>query len=229
MKAVIFDLDGTLLDTIEDIADSMNHVLDLYGFPRHSIAEYKLFVGDGAANLVKRSVSGSGASDTMLGQLEEGYRAEYLKRHADKTKPYDGIPELLAALADRGIKKAVLSNKPHDSTEKVIAHYFPNIEFDAVIGQQPGRPIKPDPGSALEIVGILGVKKEDVIYIGDTGTDMLTAKAAGLKAVGALWGFRDESELAANGADLLAWQPMDLIREGDKDDDEIGNIIVYRE
>ena len=211
MKAVVFDLDGTLLDTIEDIADSMNHVLDQHGFPCHSISEYKLFVGDGAANLIKRSVCGAGASYDMLAQLEEGYRAEYLKRHADKTKPYDGIPELLAALTDRGIKKAVLSNKPHNSTEKVIAHYFPDIVFDAVIGQRPGHPIKPDPGGVLEILGILGVKKEDILYVGDTGTDMLTAKAAGLKAVGALWGFRDKAELAANGADVYAGQPMDLI------------------
>ena len=211
MKSVIFDLDGTLLDTIEDITDSMNHVLDRYGFSRHSIAEYKLFVGDGAVNLVKRSVCGAVVSGDMLTQLEEGYRAEYLKRHADKTRPYDGIPELLAALTDRGSKIAVLSNKPHEATEKVIAHYFPTIVFDAVIGQRPGHPIKPDPGGVYEILGILGVKKESVLYIGDTGTDILTAKAAGLKAVGALWGFRDKAELAGNGADLYAAQPMDLL------------------
>lgn len=211
MQAVIFDLDGTLLDTIEDITDSMNHILEQYGFPRHSISEFKLFVGDGAANLVKRSVCGAGVADTMLAQFEEEYRAEYLRRHADKTKPYDGIPELLATLTDRGVKIAVLSNKPHYSTEKVIAHYFPGIVFDAVIGQRPGRPIKPDPDGAFEILGILNVSKADVLYVGDTGTDMLTAKAAGLKAVGALWGFRDKAELAAYGADLYAEQPMDLI------------------
>jgi phosphoglycolate phosphatase len=211
MKAVIFDLDGTLLDTIEDIADSMNDVLDRYGFPRHSIAEYKLFVGDGAANLVRRSVCGADVTGDTLARLEEGYRAEYLKRHADKTKPYDGIPELLKALADRGVKLAVLSNKPHDSTEKVMAYYFPDVAFDALIGQRPGRPIKPDPCGAFEILEFLGAEKEEVLYIGDTDTDMLTAKAAGLKAVGALWGFRDKAELAANGADLYAVHPMDLV------------------
>ena len=211
MKAVIFDLDGTLLDTIEDIADSMNYVLGKYGYPQHTVAEYKLFVGDGAANLVKRSVRGIVAQEDVLLLLENGYRAEYLKRHADKTKPYDGIPELLSTLTGRGVKKAVLSNKPHDSTEKVLACYFPDVTFDAVIGQRPGYPIKPDPKGALEIISMLYEEKDNVLYIGDTGTDMLTAKAAGLKAVGALWGFREKAELAANGADMYAEHPMDIL------------------
>ena len=211
MKAIIFDLDGTLLDTIEDIADSMNHVLDRNGFARHTIEEYKLFVGDGATNLVKRSVRDAGATEDMLLLLETEYRAEYNKRQADKTKPYDGIRELLSSLADSGVKKAVLSNKPHDSTEEVIAYYFPDVVFDAVIGQRPGRPIKPDPCSALEILEIIGVEKADVLYVGDTGTDMQTAKNAGLKAVGALWGFREKAELAENGADVYIEHPMELL------------------
>ena len=211
MKAIIFDLDGTLLDTIEDIADSMNYVLGNHGYPLHTIAEYKIFVGDGAATLVKRSVRDLGVNEDMLTKLETEYISEYLIRHADKTKPYDGMLELLSALADRGVKIAVLSNKFHASTEEVIAHYFPGIVFDAVIGQRPGYPIKPDPAGALEILGILDVERDDVLYVGDTGTDMLTAKAAGLRAVGALWGFRDKKELAANGADLYAGRPMDLM------------------
>jgi len=211
MEAIIFDLDGTLLDTIDDISDSMNHVLGLHGYLPHTIAEYKLFVGDGAANLVKRSVRGTGAADDMLLRLETEYRAEYLKRQANKTKPYDGIPELLSALTDRGVQKAVLSNKPHDSTEKVIAHYFPDVVFQAIIGQRQGRPIKPDPGGALEILGILNVNKADVLYVGDTGTDMLTAKAAGLKAVGVLWGFREKDEMIRHGADTCVEHPMDIL------------------
>jgi phosphoglycolate phosphatase len=214
MKAIIFDLDGTLLDTIEDIADSMNHVLGKHGFPLHTIAEYKLFVGDGAANLVKRSVHGAKTANDTLFQLEKEYRAEYKKRQVSKTRPYDGIPELLSALTSHGIKKAVLSNKPHGSTEKVISYYFPGITFDAVIGQRSGHPIKPDPSSVLEILEILGVRNDEVLYVGDTGTDMLTARAAGLKAVGVLWGFREQAELAENGADLYANHPMELLEMG---------------
>ena len=211
MKAIIFDLDGTLLDTIEDISDSMNHVLEARGFPRHTVAEYKRFVGDGAANLVKRSVRGSEAAGEILTLLEQEFRADYNKRQTVKTRPYNGISELLAALAERGIKIAVLSNKPHDLTEKIIAHYFPDVTFSAVIGQRAGFPIKPDPAAALEILEILEVRGDDVLYVGDTGTDMQTAKAAALTAVGALWGFREKAELAENGADHYAQRPMDII------------------
>ena len=212
MRAIIFDLDGTLLDTIEDISDSMNHVLDMHDFPRHTIEEYKLFVGDGASNLVKRSVRSFDAAEEILAQLEQEFRVDYDKRQTTKTRPYDGIPELLSELVDRGIKIAVLSNKPHELTEKIIAHYFPDVIFNAVIGQRPGHPIKPDPAVALEILEIFGLRSNDVLYVGDTGTDMLTAKAADLTAVGALWGFRDKDELAENGADFFAKRPIDIIK-----------------
>ena len=211
MKAVIFDLDGTLLDTIGDIADSMNAVLARQGLPPHSVEKYKLYVGDGAANLVKRSVAGIEYAEETLMRLEAEYKAEYLKRQADKTMPYAGIPELLAALAERGVKIAVLSNKPHVATLEVMAHFFPDISFSALIGHRPGYPVKPDPAGALEILEMLGLPPEDVLYVGDTGTDMQTAKAAGLKAVGALWGFRGKKELEDNGADMIAEHPLDII------------------
>jgi phosphoglycolate phosphatase len=212
MKAVIFDLDGTLLDTIDDIADSMNEVLGRYGLPLHSVDEYKIFVGDGVTNLVNRSAAAAPAAGHSLSQIETEYRAEYIKRQADKTKPYDGMPETLSALAQRGIKMAVFSNKPYNATLEVVAHYFPGIYFDAIIGQRPGYPIKPNPSGAMEILEIFGLPREEVLYVGDTGTDMQTAKAAGLKAVGALWGFRERDELVQNGADILAERPQGILK-----------------
>ena len=161
---------------------------------------------------MKRSVRSIDAAEEILAQLEREFRADYDKRQTTKTRPYDGIPELLSELADRGIKIAVLSNKPHELTEKIIAHYFPDLTFVAVIGQRPGYPIKPDPAAALEILEILGLQSNDVLYVGDTGTDMLTAKAAGLTAIGALWGFRGKDELAENGADFFAKRPVDIIK-----------------
>ena len=212
MKAVIFDLDGTLLDTIDDIADSMNAVLSKHGLPQHSAEKYKLFVGDGATNLVIRAVAGDDSVEYTLSQLEADYRAEYLKRQADKTMPYAGIPELLSTLAEHGIKIAVLSNKPHAATLEVMAHYFPGVDFSALIGQRAGHPIKPHPAGVLEILDILDLPREEVLYVGDTGTDMRTAMAAGLKAVGALWGFRDKKELAENGAAIFAEHPSDVLK-----------------
>ena len=211
MKGIIFDLDGTLLNTIDDIADCMNDVLRRRNLPLHSIAEYKIFVGDGVVNLVKRAAAGAEAAGFDLAQLESEYSAEYLVRQADKTAPYAGIQELLYSLTGRGAKIAVLSNKPHDATLKVMASFFPDIAFDAIIGQRPGYPVKPDPGGALEILAMLGLPRDDVLYVGDTATDMRTAGAAGLKAVGALWGFRDKAELAESGAADFAEHPLDLL------------------
>ena len=211
MKAIIFDLDGTLLNTLDDIADSMNEVLRRHGLPLRATEEYKYFVGDGALNLVRRAASGAEAAGLDTIRLEEEYSALYLLKQADKTAPYDGIPELLSTLAGRGVKIAVLSNKPHDATLKILSRYFPDTAFDAIIGHRPGHPVKPDPDGALEILGILGLPREEVLYLGDTGTDMQTAANAGLKAIGALWGFRERSELSANGAYAFAEHPSDVL------------------
>ena len=212
IKAVIFDLDGTLLNTIDDIADSMNSALAKRGLPPHSVDEYKQYVGDGAANLVRRSAADAGLAEGALVQLEAEYKAEYQTRKTYKTKPYTGIPDLLSALAERNVKIAVLSNKPHVDTLDVMAYFFPDTSFGALIGHRPGHPVKPDPSGAFEILDILGLPPEEVLYVGDSGTDMQTATAAGLKSVGALWGFRDKKELVDNGAGILAEQPLDILR-----------------
>ena len=212
MKAVIFDLDGTLLDTLADIADSMNAVLAKYGLPLHNINDYKLFVGDGADNLVIRSVTGVELAELTISRLVTEYKTEYLKRQANKTRPFEGIPELLSTLAEHDVKMAVLSNKSHIATLEVMAHYFPDIYFCALIGHRTGYPIKPDPSGVLEILGIMELPREEALYVGDSGTDMQTASAAGIRAVGALWGYRDKEELEENGAAAFAEHPLDILK-----------------
>ncbi|MCL1848893.1 MAG: HAD family hydrolase [Clostridiales bacterium] len=211
MKALIFDLDGTLLNTLDDIADSMNSILVKHGLPPHPAQAYKVFVGDGVYNLLRRAAPGLDPSGSAFQLIAEEYSDEYLRRQADKTAPYPGIADLLTALSGLGIKIAVLSNKPHDATIKVISHYFPDVCFDAIIGHRPGYPVKPDPGGVYEILEILGLSGEDVLYLGDTATDMQTAAAARLQSIGALWGFRDKAELAENGAVYFAECPQDVL------------------
>ena len=212
MKAIIFDLDGTLLDTLEDIADSMNATLKAFNLPDHPTEAYKHLIGGGVANLVKLAAPDAEKAGYDPAQILSRYQKEYAVRQADKTAPYAEIPELLAALADKGIKMAVLSNKPHEATIQIIANYFPDTYFDCVLGQTPERPVKPDPGGALEVLALFGESPEDVIYLGDSGSDMRLAKLVGLIAVGALWGFRDRDELLSNGADDLVETPMDILR-----------------
>ncbi len=139
-------------------------------------------------------------------------RAEYDRRWKDKTRPYDGIPELLDALESRGLKLAVLSNKPHPATVEVVQHFFPAWHFDAALGARPGVPIKPDAGAALEVSRVVGIPPESFLYLGDTNTDMLTARAARMHAVGALWGFRTADELRESGAAELAAHPLDVLK-----------------
>ncbi|MFH0993452.1 MAG: HAD family hydrolase [bacterium] len=211
IKAVIFDLDGTLLDTIEDIADSMNRALSLFGFRTHDIAEYKLFVGRGVDVLVDCVLAKTAASEKTWNAVRKMYLKTYAEWQSRKTRPYHGIRATLAALKAAGIVVNVLSNKPDADTKAVISFYFPDRPFTHVIGQRPGYAVKPDPSSAIEIVASLGLAKEEVLYIGDTATDMLTAANAGLESVGVLWGFRDRQELETSGAVYLIERPEELL------------------
>lgn len=209
---VIFDLDGTLLDTIGDLADSMNAVLENHGLPLHRTEEYKLFVGEGVETLVARSLpAGLEFSSDMPGLVAE-MKSEYRNRWSVKTKPYTGVPELLRGLAERNLPIAVLSNKPDEFTKEMIGHYFSGVPFVAVMGAQKGFPMKPDPSTALMVCRHMGLEPETVVYLGDSGTDMQTALRAGMIAVGALWGFRGEKELRANGAKILLDKPMELMK-----------------
>ncbi len=211
IKAVIFDLDGTLLDTIADIADSMNRALSLFGFRTFNIAEYKLFVGRGVDVLVDCVLGKTAASEKTWNAVRKMYLKTYAEWQSRKTQPYSGIVETVMALKAAGIVVNVLSNKPDPDTKAVVDFYFPARPFTHVIGQRPGHAVKPDPSSAEEIVALLGCDKEEVLYVGDTATDMMTATNAGLESVGVLWGFRDQEELEAGGAIHLIERPEELL------------------
>ena len=211
-NTVIFDLDGTLSDSIHSIKYCTDAVMAKYGYGPFTVKQYQYFVGDGAANLIKRALTEGG--DTALTHFEEAFAAykEIFREHCMyKVKPYDGIVELLAALKARGIKICVLSNKPHAETINVIETLFGKDYFDVILGQTEQLPIKPSPEGVYAILQKLGVKAEDTLYLGDTATDMKTGKSAGLFTVGALWGFRDYKELSDNHADAIIERPEQLL------------------
>ncbi len=212
-KAVIFDLDGTLSDSIASMKYCGDRALAPFGYGPFSESDYKYFVGDGAANLVKRALKAGGDEDLV--HFEEAF-ALYKKFFADdcmyQVKPYSGIPELLAALKEKGLKIAVLSNKPHDQTIDVIETLFGKGYFDIIQGQKDALPIKPDPAGVFAILKQLNLTAEDILYLGDTATDMKTGKSAGAFTVGALWGFRDRKELEEGHADAIIAHPLELLR-----------------
>lgn len=216
-KAAIFDLDGTILNTIDDLADSMNSVLLRRGFPEHGVEAYKYFVGDGIEVLVERALPENLRDPGLVAACTDEMRREYGRRWNVKTRPYDGMEDLLQALSDLGMKLAVLSNKPHDATVEVVKALLPRMAFDIVRGALPRVPKKPDPAAALEIASELGVLPARCLYVGDTAVDMKTAVAAGMKAVGVLWGFREKTELAESGAEIIVRRPveiLELVRKG---------------
>jgi phosphoglycolate phosphatase len=213
-RAVIFDLDGTLLDTIDDLADAMNAALTAHGLPqRPDVNEHKYMVGDGVLNYVLRALPEDRRGDRRLVEaLTKTYRANYFAGWKNKTRPYDGVIELVDALRNRGIRLAVLSNKPDDTTKLTVRQFVGPEHFDLVRGATEGVPLKPDPAAALAIANELGISPEQFAYVGDTATDMKTAVNAGMYPIGALWGFRKADELLAAGAAALAEKPIDVLR-----------------
>jgi|WetSurMetagenome_2_1015567.scaffolds.fasta_scaffold10875_3 phosphoglycolate phosphatase len=210
--AALFDLDGTLLNTLEDIADAVNRALGSLGFPEHPVDAYRYFVGEGIAELARRALPLECRGTDDLRECLAAVSREYGGGLLVKTKPYDGVPELLAELAGRGIRCAVVSNKPHELTLRSVGALLAGVPFGAVLGERKGVPPKPDPAIAVEAASILGVSPARCVYVGDSGIDMKTATAAGMYPVGVLWGFRDEKELADNGAKSLVKHPLDLIK-----------------
>lgn len=210
--AVIFDLDGTLLDTIDDLCESMNQVLSEFGFPTHPLHAYKYFVGDGMRTLVWRAFPEDHRDEEWIARGVEAMRSEYNRRIFNKTKPYDGIVELLDELTAKGIQMAILSNKPHQLTELIVQELLDKWPWAIIRGALPEVPVKPDPTGALQVAEQMKIKPEHILYVGDTSVDMLTAKRAGMFAVGVLWGFREVGELRDNGAEKIIVQPAELLQ-----------------
>ncbi len=211
IKACIFDMDGTVSNTINSITHFGNAALEKYGLKGFAPADYKYMVGDGAATLVRRMVEGNGCTDEQLYQkvlkeYNETYDADFLYL----TEAYDGILDLLDALREKGILTAVFSNKPHNTTLKVAAALFGD-RFDVCFGQREGKPIKPDPTVLKEIIADWGVSPDECLYFGDTATDMQTGKGGACFTVGVTWGFRTEKELRDNGADTIIHHPREAL------------------
>ena len=209
---VIFDLDGTLLDTIGDLAVACNEMLARRGLPGHTYADYCHFVGNGILRLVERALPEALRTPEQVAAARADFIAYYTDHIDLHTHPYAGIPELLAELHRRGVRLAVASNKFQRGTEKLITRYFPEIPFEAVLGQRPDVPLKPDPAVVGEILAATGVARERVLYVGDSGIDMETASAAGVRSAGVTWGFRSREELQSAGAGALADRPDELLR-----------------
>lgn len=211
-KAVIFDLDGTLLDTIEDIKITMNKALSRYNYPQFSTEEYKYFVGKGVDNLIRQVIKAGNIDEKAFDNLKKDYYEIYEKQSTVNTKIYEGINELINILKSRKISVNVLSNKPHGQTVDVINYYFETGTFDFVYGKKEEFLPKPDASSALDLVNNLAIKSEEVLYVGDTETDMLTAQNSGFFSVGVLWGFRKEDELINSGAKKIVSHPLEIIK-----------------
>ncbi len=209
--AVIFDLDGTLADTLADIAGATNHVLVANGYMPHPVNAYKLFVGNGLRNLVISSLPEDKRTEAIVDACYAEVIAYYEEHFADTTHLYAGIPELLDILSANHIKMAVLSNKADAITQKICALLLNRWTFETIIGENERFPRKPNPESAKHIASAIGVLPEKVLYLGDSGVDMQTAKAAGFYPVGAAWGFRSKEELKQNGAMKLIDHPLDLL------------------
>ena len=194
-KLVIFDLDGTLLDTIADLAASANHALQQLGYPTHPTDTIRTFVGNGINKLLERSLPEAERNEANVMRMREHFIPYYDEHNADLSRPYPGVPELLEELQRKGILIAVASNKYQAATEKLVKHYFPAIRFVEVLGQREGIAVKPDPGIVFDILKKAGVTQEETLYVGDSGVDMQTAIHAGVDAIGVAWGFRPRAEL----------------------------------
>lgn len=207
IKAVLFDLDGTLTYTLQDIADAMNRSLRLHGLPEWTLDEYRYLVGDGARILAQRAVRDR---QELALSVQKEYQAYYETHTRVTSRPYEGVPEMLETLEKRGLKLAVFSNKPDADTKNVVSYYFPDVAWTVVRGQVEGVPVKPDPAGALAVANALGTAPGEVLYLGDTSTDMRCAVNAGMLPVGVLWGFREKDELLESGAVHLLSHPTEI-------------------
>ena len=210
-KAVIFDLDGTLLDTLRDLGEAVNAVLRKHGFSEHPLDSYRYFVGEGVETLIRLALPEQERVDSMIKKLLVEIREEYEQRWRIHTRAYPGVPDMLKGLELRKVPKTVLSNKVHHVTVEMVKSLLGTWSFETVRGALPGVPRKPDPKVALEIAREMNIPPAEVVFVGDTGIDMQTARTAGMYAAGVLWGFRDAEELLEAGAQTLLAAPHELL------------------
>ena len=210
IKAAIFDLDGTLLNTLEDVVNACNYALKRCNFKTHSIEEYKVFVGDGRSKLIERIVPDEyKGNDEVKNKVLRLFDEYYSGHMLDMTKPYEGICEMLKSLKEKGVKLAVVSNKPDEFVGGIVKKYFGDT-FEIVHGQRTNYPVKPDPTTVYEVIESFGIKLNESIYVGDSNVDIYTAKNAKVKSIGVAWGFRGEEELREAGADYIVYDSNEI-------------------
>lgn len=210
-KLVIFDLDGTLLNTIDDLACSTNFALQNNGFPVHDISEYNYFVGNGINKLFERALPETARNEENIQKIRKDFLSHYDEHNMDHSRPYPGISELLGILQGKGLMIAVASNKYQSAAEKLVSNFFPEINFISVLGQRDGVNTKPDPSIVYDIMEKANVSKEDVLYVGDSNVDMQTAINSGVDACGVAWGFRPVSELESFSPKYIAHAASDIL------------------
>lgn len=210
-KLVIFDLDGTLIDSVADLGHAVNYALDRQGYPTHKIESYYMMIGGGVRNLALKALPEGSKTSEQVERLLVDFFDYYNRNNMAYTAPYDGIMEMLEALKSRGCKMAIASNKYHTATVDIVGKIFPDIHFSAIYGQRDGVEVKPNPQIVYDILSDLSIEKSDVLYVGDSGVDMTTAKNGGLTSVGVTWGFRPESELVEAGAEHIIHTPDQLL------------------
>ncbi|MBT3427114.1 MAG: HAD family hydrolase [Gammaproteobacteria bacterium] len=211
MKAILFDLDGTLLNTLSSISTAFNQALEQMGYPQHSTEQYRYFIGDGVFQCARRCLPVKEANKATIARLVELERIEYQKSWHQQVQPYDGVADLLVEIGKRKLSTAVLTNKDQQAAEQCVQRFFPSHEFSHILGYDGTRPHKPDPTGGNWILEKLGIDEKHAMMVGDTAVDILTGKACKMRAVGVLWGFREAAELNEAGADHIIQQPCELL------------------
>lgn len=210
-QTVIFDLDGTLLNTIEDLGVSVNHALESMGYPTHAIETYPSMVGNGVRKLISRALPAEARNPQIIDRMLVHFREHYDEHCTDTTSPYPGIERIVGLLSDKGVNLCVTSNKYQSAVTTIIHHFFPDANWKAVLGTTPGMPRKPDPSIVFEALNLCPTPKKDVLYVGDSGIDMETARRACVESVGVTWGFRHVQELRDAYADHIVSDPDDIL------------------
>lgn len=210
-KLVIFDLDGTLINSIKDLGVATNYALKVNGFPEHHIDSYPMMVGNGVAKLIERALPEDCRNQQTIEKVRIDFKQYYDNHNTVYTRPYEGMGELLESLTEKGIKIAVASNKYETAVKEIVRQLFPNINFSKISGQLEGIPVKPDPSIVFSILSETEATKIETLYVGDSGVDMETANRAGVESIGVTWGFRSREELVAKNANHIVNKPIDIL------------------